>query len=112
MNRFTDGTEIRHFVMAVTSTGLMTKGWLIIFACLLIGAGAVLQRQTCDSSASTRRKRRAHDAPKSVRSAKRLTVAFARLFAEVTQISPSSHALVGQAQRTPRFATTGANAGR
>ena len=34
--------------MAVTSTGLMTKGWLIIFACLLIGAGAVLQRQTCE----------------------------------------------------------------
>jgi hypothetical protein len=42
VNRFTDGTEIRHFVMAITSTRLMTKGWLIIFACLLIGAGPVV----------------------------------------------------------------------
>jgi hypothetical protein len=38
-------------------------------------------RQTSASSASTREKDAAHDAPKSARSAKRLTVAFARLFA-------------------------------
>jgi hypothetical protein len=49
VNRFTGGTEIRHFVMAVTSTGLMTKGWPIIFACLLIGAGAVFHADPIDS---------------------------------------------------------------
>ena len=84
----------------------MTKGWLIIFACLLIGAGAVLHADPIDSgrihvidgdtihvacttadvrlvgfnAPETTRAR----CPKSVRSAKRLTVAFAILFAEVT----------------------------
>jgi endonuclease YncB( thermonuclease family) len=37
VNRFTGGAQIRHFVMAITSTRLTTKRWLIVFACLLIG---------------------------------------------------------------------------
>jgi len=121
---------MRHLVMAITSTRLMTKGWLI-FACLLIGARGVadpihsdrihvIDGDTIHVAGTTADVRlvgfnapetRGHDVRKSMRSGQRQTAAFARSFAVAISISHSSRVLAVRTRKARRCATTDAGAG-